>query len=105
MNGISLFSGIAGLDLAISPFTTTRLYCDSNKVCQAILQKRMQTGDLQKAPIHEDVQTLDRAALRKYIGNQRIDIVTAGFPFEYSLHSCLQTLPCSLVACRRSTTK
>lgn len=78
MNGISLFTGIAGLELAIDPISTCRLYCESSETCQAILRKRMQTGDLQKAPIHEDIRTLDRAALVKYVGNRRIDIITAG---------------------------
>ena len=92
MNALSLFSGIAGLDLAIAPIATCKLYCESHPFCQEVLRKRMQTGDLEKAPIHEDIRTLDRAAIRRYIGNQRIDICTAGFPFEYPLHSCLQTL-------------
>lgn len=78
MNALSLFSGIAGLDLAIAPIARCRLYCDSDAVCKEILRKRMRTGDLEKAPIHEDVRTLDRAALTRYIGKQHIDIITAG---------------------------
>ena len=96
MNGLSLFTGIAGLDLAISPFTTCRLYCELHPGCQAILRKRMSTGDLHEAPIHEDVRTLDRAALKRYLGNRRIDIVTAGFPFEYLLHPCFISSRCHI---------
>lgn len=96
MNGLSLFTGIAGLDLAISPFTTCRLYCEVHPECQAILRKRMSTGDLHQAPIHEDVRTLDRAALKRYLGNRRIDIVTAGFPFEYLLLSCFISSRCHI---------
>ena len=78
MNGISLFTGVAGLELAIDPIATCRLYCEKHPFCQTILRERMRTGDLQEAPVHEDIRTLDRAALVKYLGNRRIDIVTAG---------------------------
>ena len=82
MNAVSLFTGIAGLDLAIAPISTCRLYVENHPFCQEVLRKRMQTGDLQKAPIHGDIRTLDRAAIREYIGKRRIDICTAGFPCQ-----------------------
>ena len=78
MNAISLFSGIGGLDLAISGVARTQLYVEIDPVCQAILSRRIADGDLPHAPIHPDVTTLDAAALKEHIRDTPIDIVTGG---------------------------
>ena len=82
MNAISLFSGIGGLDLAISGVARTQLYVEIDPVCQAILRKRMSDGALPTAPIHPDVTTLDAVALRGLIGDTPISILSGGFPCE-----------------------
>ena len=83
MNAISLFSGIGGLDLSIKGISTTRLYVEIDPVCRAILARRFADGDLPEAPIHEDITTLDRAALKQYLGSTPIDCLEGGFPCEY----------------------
>ena len=82
MNAISLFSGIGGLDLALSGVAQTKLYVEIDPVCQAILSRRIADGDLPRAPIHPDVTTLDAAALRGLVGDAPIDILAGGFPCE-----------------------
>ena len=81
MNAVSLFSGVGGLDLALDGIAITRLYCENDPRCAAVLRARMAAGDLPPAPVHGDVRTLDRAALRRYLGDVQVDIVFGGFPW------------------------
>lgn len=78
MNAISLFSGIGGLDLSVRDISITRLYVEIDPVCRAILSKRMSDGDLPAAPIHADITTLDRAAIKQHVGDTPIDCLVGG---------------------------
>lgn len=60
---IDLFSGIAGITLGLSDFATTTLYCEIDPHCQAVLHERMRNGDIDKAPVHTDVKTLQLSAV------------------------------------------
>lgn len=51
MNGLSLFSGIGGIDVALSNWVETVAYCEIDPYCQSVLLQRMQEGNLPKAPI------------------------------------------------------
>lgn len=82
MNAVSLFSGVGGLDLALHGLAVTRLYCEIDPRCAAVLRARMAAGDLPEGPVHRDVRTLDRAALRGYLGDAPVDIVFGGFPCQ-----------------------
>ena len=80
MNGVSLFSGIGGLEFGLEALVQTRLYCENDPRAQKLLQERMQEGLLPAAPIHKDVKTLDRATIEEACSGEPVDIVTAGFP-------------------------
>lgn len=74
---LSLFSGIGGIDLALQPWCRTVAYCESDKYAQAVLFERMQSGDLDRAPIWDDVRTLKAEHMP-----ERIDIIAGGFPCQ-----------------------
>lgn len=76
MNGLDLFSGIGGISLALSDYVKTVAYCEIERYCQAVLLSRMHTGELENAPIWDNITTLDSRELPK------IDIITAGFPCQ-----------------------
>jgi DNA (cytosine-5)-methyltransferase 1 len=75
LRGLDLFSGIGGISLALSPWVETVAYCEIEPYCQAVLLERMQSNDLDSAPIWDDVTTLNREIL-----DTPIDIIFGGFP-------------------------
>ena len=77
MNGLSLFSGIGGLDVALSEYVRPIAYCEIDHYCQSILLSRMATGDLANAPIWDDIKTL-----RIRPQEVDIDIIYGGFPCQ-----------------------
>lgn len=77
MRGLDLFSGIGGISLALRPWVQTVAYCEIEPYCQAVLLERMQSNDLDIAPIWDDVTTLDRTIL-----DTPIDIIFGGFPCQ-----------------------
>lgn len=78
--GLSLFSGIGGIDVALSEYVSPLVYCESNPFCQSVLLSRMQKGDLPKAPIWDDIITLRDALFDSGLIYEEIDILCAGFP-------------------------
>lgn len=85
---LDLFSGIGGLAIAISPYAKTIAYCENNRFCQALLLSRMRTGDIDRAPIWDDVRTLHQGHIKA-----KIDIITAGSPcMDFSSHGTQQGL-------------
>lgn len=77
LNGLSLFSGYAGIDLALTDYVRPLLYCEIEKYAQGILLSRMAGELIPFAPIWGDVRTLD--------GNQfkgLVNIVYGGFPCQ-----------------------
>lgn len=76
MNGLDLFSGIGGIGLALEPWVRTVAYCEQDRYAQSVLLSRMQSGEIDRAPIWDDVTTL-RAELLP-----RVDIIFGGFPCQ-----------------------
>lgn len=76
LNGLDLFSGIGGISLGLKPYVTTIAYCESDSYAQGVLLSRMQTGDIDKAPIWDDVRTLSGEMLPE------VDIIFGGFPCQ-----------------------
>jgi len=76
LNGLDLFTGIGGITLALSEWVKPVAYCEIDPYCQSLLLQRMQEGNLPKAPIWDDVQTLPHSELPK------IDIIYGGFPCQ-----------------------
>lgn len=63
LRGLDLFSGIGGISLALKPWVETVAYCECEPYAQAVLLERMASGDLDSAPIWDDVRTLDLTRL------------------------------------------
>ena len=77
LNGLSLFTGYAGIDLALNAWAEPILYCEIERYAQAIILSRMDDGSIPFAPIWNDITTLN--------GNQfngLVDIVYGGFPCQ-----------------------
>jgi DNA (cytosine-5)-methyltransferase 1 len=74
--GLDLFSGIGGISQALEPWVRTAAYCENFKPSQAILLSRMGRGEIDIAPIWDDVTTLGAGIL------PRIDIIAGGFPCQ-----------------------
>ena len=78
MINISLFSGAGGLDIAAKYVgIKTVAYVENDPYAQGVLISRMRSGDLDDAPIFEDVRTFDGRSLKG-----SIDIVSGGFPCQ-----------------------
>jgi DNA (cytosine-5)-methyltransferase 1 len=78
MNGLDLFSGIGGLSIALGEWVRTVAYCENDRYAQAVLLSRMHSGQLDLAPIWDDVRTLRG----EYFGSQGVDIIFGGFPCQ-----------------------
>jgi DNA (cytosine-5)-methyltransferase 1 len=76
MNGLDLFSGIGGIGIALEPWVRTVAYCERDRYAQGVLLSRMRSGDIDRAPIWDDVTTLRAEML------PRIDIIFGGFPCQ-----------------------
>lgn len=76
LNGLDLFSGIGGLTVALSEWVRPVAYCENDRYAQGVLLSRISSGDLPKAPIWDDVQTLKGKDL------PRVDIIYGGFPCQ-----------------------
>ena len=76
MNGLDLFSGIGGIGIALSQSVRTVAYCERDRYAQGVLLSRMRSGDIDAAPIWDDVTTLRGEML------PRIDIISGGFPCQ-----------------------
>lgn len=76
LNGLDLFSGIGGISFGLEQWVRTIAYCEQDRYAQAVLLSRMQSGDLDRAPIWDDVRTLRGDMLPP------IDIIFGGFPCQ-----------------------
>jgi len=80
--GLSLFSGIAGLDLGIEhilPQSKTVCYVEGEIYNAKLLYQKMQKGELSHAPIYSDVRTFPYVA---HNFSEKVDFITAGFPCQ-----------------------
>jgi len=76
MHGLDLFSGIGGISFALQDWIEPVAFCEIEKYCQAVLLSRMHNGELAKAPIWDNITTLQGSFLPK------IDIIYGGFPCQ-----------------------
>ncbi len=76
MNGLDLFSGIGGLTKALEDYVTPIAYCENDRYAQAVLLSLMQKGELVRAPIWNDVRSLQGSMLPP------IEIIYGGFPCQ-----------------------
>ncbi len=77
INGLDLFAGIGGISLALQPWVRTVCYVEIDPYCQAVLQARINSGDIASAPIWDDITTFDP---EPWIG--AVDIISGGFPCQ-----------------------
>jgi DNA (cytosine-5)-methyltransferase 1 len=77
MNGLSLFSGIGGIDVALSEYVRPVAYCEIDPYCQGVLLSRIAFKDIGCAPIWDDIRTFPTT-----ISNGFIDIIYGGFPCQ-----------------------
>jgi DNA (cytosine-5)-methyltransferase 1 len=77
LNGLSLFSGYGGIDLALREYVRPIMYCDIEAYAQAILVSRMDEQSIPFAPIWDDVTKLDGKQF-----NGLVDIIYGGFPCQ-----------------------
>lgn len=77
LNGMSLFSGIGGIDIALKDWVRTCIYCELDTYCQCVLLSRMQDGNLDRAPIWNDIKTLRTGEPEL---TEDVDIIFGGFP-------------------------
>lgn len=74
---MDLFSGIGGISLALQEWVRPIAYCEIERYAQGVLLSRMSEGELPRAPIWDDVRTLDGKKLRGLV-----DIIYGGFPCQ-----------------------
>lgn len=72
---MSLFSGVAGLDLGIRRWARPVLYCELEAFAAAVLVARMEEEALDLAPVFSDVRRLDATRWRG-----SVDLVVGGWP-------------------------
>lgn len=77
LNGISLFAGVAGIDVGLREYVRTVCYVENNAYCQKVIQARIRDGCLDDAPIWDDVKTFNG---QPWAG--RVDIIFGGFPCQ-----------------------
>ena len=77
MIGLDLFTGYGGISLAIGQWVRPVAYCEIDPYCRGVLLSRMADGRLPRAPIWDDVTTLEGC---QFAG--MVDIVYGGFPCQ-----------------------
>lgn len=77
MNGLSLFSGIGGIDVALSEWVRPIAYCEIEPYCQGVLLSRMADESLCNSPIWDDIKTLEGDIFKG-----AVDIIYGGFPCQ-----------------------
>ncbi|CAK0827984.1 unnamed protein product [Prorocentrum cordatum] len=81
--GEDLFSGIGGFAVAFAKFARTIGYCDNEPASRGVLERKIESGELDDAPIFEDVKKLHPKDLPPCEnGWDAVDLVTAGFPCQ-----------------------
>ena len=78
MNGLSLFSGIGGIDLAFTWAGGHILaFCEIDNYCQKVLRKHWPD-----VPIFSDIHEINREVIENAGISQTIDIIYGGFPCQ-----------------------
>ncbi len=77
MNGLDLFSGIGGISYALREWVRPIAYCEIDPFCQKVLLSNMARQNIGKAPIWNDIRTMQESSLPR-----EIDIIYGGFPCQ-----------------------
>lgn len=77
LRALSLCAGIGGVDLGLAPWCSTVGYVEREAFSAAVLVARMETADLDRAPVWDDLTTFDGRPW-----SRRVDLVTAGYPCQ-----------------------
>lgn len=75
LHSLDLFSGYGGIALALKDYARPIGYCEIEPYARALLNSRIESGDLPEAPIYPDVRKL-----RGQLGVA--DLITGGFPCQ-----------------------
>jgi DNA (cytosine-5)-methyltransferase 1 len=78
LNGLDLFSGIGGMSIALQEWVRPIASCEIDPYCQGVLLSRIASGKLEKAPIWDDIKTLDGSRF----SGRYVDIIFGGFPCQ-----------------------
>lgn len=78
LKGLSLFSGIAALELGLSEFIEPMGYVECNSACQRVLEARIQDGLLPPGPVYDNICGLQLTEAMKH----EIRSLTGGFPCQ-----------------------
>ena len=78
LNGLALFAGIGGIELALRRWVRTVCYVERDEYAAAVLMSRMRSGDLDEAPIWDDVCSLDKPCLDMILSYSQEDQSMAG---------------------------
>ena len=76
LSSLDLFSGIGGITHALSGLAKPVAYCDWADAPRAALASLMSRKLIPRAPISDDVRTLDAA----FFKDKKVDIIVGGFP-------------------------
>ena len=77
MYGLDLFAGIGGITIALSEWVRPVAYCEIDRYAQSVLLSRIGNGELPRAPIWDDVTSLNGTMLPT-----RPEIIYGGFPCQ-----------------------
>lgn len=77
LKALDLFSGIGGNTLGLRDYIKTIAYCESDRHAQSVLLSRMYAGEIEPAPIWDDVSTLTARMF-----DTGIDVIVGGFPCQ-----------------------
>lgn len=72
---LDLFSGCGGITHALRDIATPVMYCEKDPVPRRVLEALMERGALPRAPVHEDVCTLQGHPLKG-----KVRMIVGGFP-------------------------
>lgn len=75
--GLDLFSGVGGNSIGLRDYVKTIAYCEADRHAQSVLLSRMADGQINHAPIWDDVATL----CAKHF-DLPIEIIVGGFPCQ-----------------------
>lgn len=78
LNGLDLFTGIGGIALGLEPWVRPVAYCEFDDSALAVLTRRIDDGNLHRAPIWKDVRTLQGDSFPR----SSVDIISGGFPCQ-----------------------
>lgn len=77
LNGLDLFSGYGGITLGLSQWVRPIAYCEVDRYARGILLSRMSENKITRAPIWDDIRTLDGTQFKGIV-----DIIYGGFPCQ-----------------------